>query len=278
MAAAINGGSSSSTAMWSASRADSDGGTRVAARSSRPAARSGSRPASGPADPVRCRWLLAGTRGSCGRSWCSVSALNTRACDRTAGGTLGSSRGSIRARASGTSPASIRKPAPTNVRRTRAASSSGGVSRTASAESTAAASGAPRSAAASAARSTTSAIASSGVDVASARWRACCSRSSTSSATCRCTARRRAGDMPKYTAAPSSGCVKRTTSSLPTAIAPAATASSMSASASASPSAARSRGRGRALDRRDELEQRPRFVRKSLDSLADELLERGWHR
>ena len=64
-------------------------------------------------------------------------------------------------------PASVRKPAPAKVRRRpRAVSSSGGVSRSASAESIAAASGAPRSAAAYAARSTTSAIAASGANVA----------------------------------------------------------------------------------------------------------------
>ena len=214
-----------------------------------------------------------------GRSWCSVSALNTSACDRTAGGTLRIEQG-LDSRAAPLE----RLPLPSGSRRprtfggTRAASSSGGVSRTASAASTAAASGAPRAAAASAARSTTSASRSSGLDVASARWRASCSRSSTRPAASRCRACRRPDGMPKYTAAPSSGCVKRTTPSLPTAIAPARDGVVQQRLGVGVPERLRQQGRRRALDRRNKLEQRQRFVRKSLDPVADEFLERGRHR
>ena len=245
---------------------------------SRPAARSGSTLASECADPARCRSPLAGIRESAFGSCSSVSARITSACARTPAGILGSSKGSTRVWAAGRSPASVRKPAPAKVRRTRAVSSSGGVSRSASAESIAAASGAPRSAAAYAARSTTSAIASSGANVASARCRASCSRSSTRAAACRWTSRRRPEGIPKYTARSQqrmreahhavrvdddrSGRHGVVHESLDVGL----------------PKRLREQGRGGALDRRDDLEQGPRVLGKRSDPFADQLLQRRRHR
>ena len=193
-----------------------------------------------------------------GRSWCSVSALNTSACDRTAGGRLGSSRGSIRARASGTSPASIRKPAPTNVRRTRAASSSGGVRPHGLGCEQRRGVGRSAGAAASAARSTTSAISSSGVDVASARCRASCSRSST-----------RLGRVQVHGPTASGrhaevhGCSEQRVREAHDAVAadgdrPGGDGFVHERFDVGLPERLSEQGRRRALDRRDELEQRPR--------------------
>ena len=115
------------------------------ARSSRPAARSGSRPASGPADPGAMSMASCRYSRIIGRSWCSVSALNTSACDRTAGGILRIEQG-LDSRARLWNVSGFHQVAGAHERSANACRLvvRGGVRRTASAESTAAASGAPR--------------------------------------------------------------------------------------------------------------------------------------
>ena len=138
----------------------------------------------------------------------------------------------------------------------------------------AAASGAPRSAAASAARSTTAAIPSSGVDVASARCRASCSRSSTSF-----------GRLQVHGAAPSGGhvevhgCSEQGVREADDSVGADRDRPGCGGFVHESVGAGlaerlHEHGRRRALDRRDQLEERPRVSRECSHAFGDDLLER----